>query len=85
MEIVLLVSDDCTPCRAAEQLWSSLCAEMGLTLRIVGTEHTEGSEIAHRLEVNSVPVLVVDGRVVSVGVPQQSAARALLEGELASD
>ncbi len=82
MRIVLLVSNDCTPCHAAERLWSALCTEMNLTLQIVGTEQHEGSALAHRLNVNSVPALIIDDRVVSVGVPAIEAARTLLATQI---
>jgi len=79
LDIVLLVSEDCTPCRNAERLWVASCAEFELPLRVLGIEENEGGELARRLGLNSVPVLVIDNRVASVGVPDAAAAKALLQ------
>ncbi len=78
LQIVLLVSDDSAPCRSAERLWSALGTELGFKLQVVAIEQPEGSRLAHRLEVKSVPALVIDDKAISVGVPTIDDARVLL-------
>ena len=78
MDIVLLVSEDCIPCRNAERLWPALCQEAGAEMRLLGVENAEGEALALRLGIKSLPVLLVDERVVVVGVPEVDEARELL-------
>lgn len=79
MRIQLIVSEDCDPCRAAEKIWAVVCAQRRLRLEIVDLNSPAGREMGNALELHSVPALLLDNRLVAVGVTTKSRAHELLD------
>ena len=78
MRIELLITGDCVPCRKAERLWREVCEEQGLTLSVVDAQHREGKKVFHRMRLNTLPALLIDGKLVAVGVQSRDQAAELL-------
>lgn len=68
MKVQLLISETCDHCRRAERIWSEIAAEHRLDFSVVGLERPEGEALAERLQINTIPALVVDGVLVAIGV-----------------
>lgn len=75
MRVELLVTRDSSSCRKAESLWRSMCEKNNLTLRVLEDDSPEGREVLARLGLNALPAILLDGRLVAVGVqtPEQAA------------
>ncbi len=80
MELLLLVSPAFAPCRDAERVWQTVATETGGTLRIMDINSAEGQKTAERLHVAVVPAVVLDGRLLAIGVQSAEEARKLIEG-----
>jgi len=78
VNVELLVTDDCGPCEKAERLWRDLCQRHGLAFRVRAIGGAEHAETRYGRRLGSVPALLIDGRVVAVGVPSRAEAEALL-------
>ena len=78
MKVQLLVSDACDPCDQAEKVWRGVAAELELDFSVVNLDRPEGRELAERLQLQTIPALVVDGVLVAIGVQSAEEARALV-------
>ena len=78
MKVQLLVSDACDPCDQAEKVWRGVAAELELDFSVVNLDRPEGRELAERLQLQTIPALVVDGVLVAIGVQSVEEARALV-------
>ena len=78
MKVQLLVSDACDPCDQAENVWRRVAAELELDFSVVNLDRPEGRQLAERLQLQTIPALVVDGVLVAIGVQSVEEARALV-------
>ncbi len=78
MKVVLLVSDACAPCVQAEQVWRQVAAEYALAFTVENIDRPDGRALAERLQIKTIPALVVDGVLVAIGVQSPEEARALI-------
>ncbi|MGI9332841.1 MAG: thioredoxin family protein [Gammaproteobacteria bacterium] len=75
----LIVSDDCEPCRLAEAVWRDACDGHGAELEIVDLDSPAGAGLGKSLELRSLPAVVMNGRLVAVGVQDRNQVDALLK------
>jgi len=78
MRVQLLVSDACAPCDQAEKIWRGVVAERELDFSVVNLAAPEGRQLADRLQLRTIPALVVDGVLVAIGVQSVEEAQALV-------
>jgi glutaredoxin len=78
MKVQLLVSESCIPCDQAEAVWRVVAAERELDFAVVSLDDPEGRSIAERLRLRTVPALVIDDKLVAIGVQSPVEARALV-------
>ncbi len=79
MKLQLLVSQWCPTCPAAEKVWSDAAARQGLALEVLDVGKPEGRRVASDLGIRTVPAVVIDGRLRSLGVCTVSEALAKLQ------
>ncbi len=77
-DVVLLVSEWCPTCPAAEQVWRQVAAERDIRFTVLDMAQPEGRALVARLRLKSVPSLIVDGVLVAVGVQSPAEARELV-------
>jgi hypothetical protein len=78
MKVELLVTRDSSSCRKAENLWRSICENENLTLRVIEDESPEGRRALTRLGLRALPAVLLNGRLVAVGVQTRDQAFELL-------
>ena len=78
MRVQLVVSDSCNPCDQAEAVWRVVAAERELDFSVVNLGRPEGQQLAQRLRLRTVPALVIDDKLVAIGVQSPVEARALV-------
>ena len=78
MKVALLVSDACAPCVQAERVWHEVAAECALVFTVVNLDRPDGRALAERLQIKTIPALVVDDVLVAIGVQTLEEARALI-------
>lgn len=78
MKVQLVVSDSCAPCDQAEAVWRVVAAERELDFTVVNLTDPEGQWIVKRWRLRTVPALVIDDRLVAIGVQSPVEARALV-------
>ena len=79
MKLQLLVSQWCPTCPAAEKVWSEAAARQGLALEVLDVGKPEGRRVASDLGIRTVPAVVIDGKLRSLGVCTVSEASAKLQ------
>lgn len=78
MKVQLLVSDSCHPCDQAEAIWRAVAAERELDFSVVNLADPEGRRLTEQLRLRTVPALVIDDKLVAIGVQNPVEARALV-------
>jgi len=78
MKVELVVTRDSSSCRKAESLWRSICEQKNLTFKILEDDGPEGRDVLARLELRALPAVLLDGRLVAVGVQTEEQAFDLL-------
>lgn len=78
MKLQLLVSQWCPTCPAAEKVWSEAAAREGLALEVLDVGRPEGRRIVIDLGVRTVPAMVIDGKLRSLGSCTLGEAMAML-------
>ncbi len=76
MKVQLLVSDWCASCHQAEKVWREVSEEREFEFEVVDMGQSEGKELVSRLRLKTIPALVVDGKLVAIGL--QSKQQALI-------
>lgn len=79
MKIELVVSGICPYCSAAEKVWREAAAERSLEFAVLDVTEPEGAALAQRLNLQTVPALLIDGILRAVGVQSLAEARSLLQ------
>jgi thioredoxin-like negative regulator of GroEL len=78
MKITLLVAAWSPPCRRAEQIWRKVALAHGLPLDIVDVDAPAGQALTQRLRLQTIPALLIDDRLVAIGVQGEQEADRLL-------
>ena len=78
MRVELLVTRDSSSCRKAEILWRSICENNNFTLRVLEDDSPEGQRVLTRLELRALPAVLLEGRLVAVGVQTRDQALELV-------
>lgn len=78
MQVQLVVSVDCPPCRIAEAVWGRTCADQGIACERVDLGSRDGRQLCEALELRTVPAVVINGKLVAVGVQTVEEVLALL-------
>jgi glutaredoxin len=81
MKLQLLVSQWCPTCPAAQTVWSEAAARAGLTLDVLDVGKPEGRRIVSDLGIRTVPAMVIDGKLRSLGVCTVGEALTMLRPE----
>jgi hypothetical protein len=85
MRVELLVTRNSSACRKAEIIWQSICDKNNLTLKVLDDASPEGRRVLTRLALNALPAILLDGRLVAVGVQTEDQALDLLSAAAMSD
>ncbi|MDX2312660.1 MAG: thioredoxin family protein [Gammaproteobacteria bacterium] len=85
MRVELLVTRNSSACRKAEIIWQSICDKNNLTLKVLDDASPEGRRVLARLALNALPAILLDGRLVAVGVQTEDQALDLLSAAAMSD
>lgn len=80
IKVQLLVSEWCTPCRGAEEVWKRVAQKKAIALEVLDVGQREGRAVVARLGVKTVPATVIDGVLRHVGVPTGKDAFGLVAG-----
>ena len=78
MKVQLLVSDWCASCHQAEKVWREVSEEREFEFDVVDMGQSEGKELVSRLRLKTIPALVVDGKLVAIGVQSRQQALAIV-------
>jgi hypothetical protein len=78
MKVELLVTRNSPSCRKAENLWRSIREYENLTLRVIEDTSPEGQRALTRLGLRALPAVLLNGRLVAVGVQTRDQALELL-------
>lgn len=62
----------------AENIWRTACQESGDSLEILQPEKMESRVLIEQLHLNTFPALVLNDRVLAVGIPTPEDAKRLL-------
>jgi glutaredoxin len=78
MKLQLLVSQWCPTCPAAQKVWSQAAARTGLTLEVLDVGKPEGRRVVSGLGIRTVPAMVIDGKLRSLGTCTLTEALSML-------
>ncbi len=78
MNIQLIISGQAKQSQATERVWRTICEDMGLSLQIINSENEAGRSLVKKLNLRTLPALIVDGRVIAVGQPDTISAKKIL-------
>jgi len=78
MRVELLVSEWCVTCPAAEAVWRTVAAEKDIDYAVLDLAQPEGKRLARELRIRSIPALVIDGELKTVGVLPLAEARKMV-------
>jgi thioredoxin-like negative regulator of GroEL len=79
MKLELLVADWSPSCRRAEAVWQQIAQERGVEVQIIDVDQPQGQALMQRLQLKTIPALLIDGQLVAIGVQSEQAARALID------
>jgi thioredoxin-like negative regulator of GroEL len=79
MKLELLVADWSPSCRRAEAVWRQIAQERGIEVQIVDVDQPQGQALMQRLQLKTIPALLIDGQLVAIGVQSEESARALID------
>ncbi len=82
MKIMLAVAAWSPSCRRAEKIWRAVARERGLALEIVDVDRPEGHILTERLRLGTVPAVLIEGRLVAVGVQDEQEAHRIVDTAL---
>lgn len=84
MEVVLVVADDCPSCDKAKATWEDECRSRGLGLNVVHADSPQGVSLLAGRTLTAVPAVLVDSRIIAVGLQTPEEVRGLLDRHTAS-
>ena len=68
MKVQLLVSKWCPTCPQAERIWAEAAQKVPMDLEVLDVAERDGREVVSRLRIKTVPAVVVEGVLKTVGV-----------------
>lgn len=68
MQVTLLTSKWCPTCPEAEKVWSEVARQRPIEYQVLDVSDKAGRTLVSNLRIKSVPALVVDGKLKTVGV-----------------
>ncbi|MCB1549866.1 MAG: thioredoxin family protein [Hyphomicrobiaceae bacterium] len=77
-KVLLLVSEWCAPCRAAEAVWQKVAERREITFQVLDMAQPEARAVAQQHALRSVPAVVIDDKLMAVGVQTLNQALALV-------
>lgn len=78
MKVQLLISESCVPCSQAVKVWRQVAEERALDFSVVNLSDPEGRCLADKLDLRTIPAVVIDDLLVAIGVQSLEEARALI-------
>ena len=78
MKVQLLVSKWCPTCPQAERIWAEAAQKVPMDLEVLDVAERDGREVVSRLRIKTVPAVVVEGVLKTVGVQPLSEVLKLL-------
>lgn len=78
--VQLLVSEWCSPCRAAEEVWQQVADSRDIRFEVLDMAQPEARTVAQQLALRTVPAVVIDGQLAAVGVQPLQKALELVAG-----
>ena len=75
MKLQLLVSQWCPSCPAAEKVWSEAARHEGVQLEVLDVGKPDGRRVASDLGIRTVPAMVINDKLRSLGTCTLSEAR----------
>ena len=85
MNIQLLVSKTCAVCDQAEAIWRTLSAQRSIRFNLIHIDDPAGQALAQRLNLRTVPAVLIDGTLVGVGVQTLEQANAIVDAQHGSN
>jgi thioredoxin-like negative regulator of GroEL len=79
VKVELLVADWSPSCRRAEAVWRQVAYERAIELEVLDVDQPQGQALMQRLQLKTIPALLIDGQLVAIGVQSEQAARAILD------
>jgi len=80
MHIQLLVSNTCAVCAQAESVWRTLSTQRNVRFSLVHIDDPDGHTLAERLNLRTIPAVLIDGTLAGIGVQTAEQAGAILDG-----
>lgn len=79
MKVELLVADWSPSCRRAEAVWRQVAEQGGVDFEVVDVDQPRGQALMQRLQLKTIPALLIDGQLVAIGVQNEQTARAIID------
>ena len=80
IKVELLVAEWSPSCRRAEAVWRQVAQERGVEFEVIDVDQHRGQTLMQQLRLKTIPALLIDGQLVAIGVQNEKAARALIDG-----
>jgi len=78
VKIQLIITGQTELSRVTKSIWQTICDEQGLPLEVADSETPQGQSLVEELALRTLPALVVDGKIVAVGQPDEISAKKIL-------
>lgn len=78
MKVQLLVSSWNPSCQRAREVWSDLADKEHFTLDVIDMAQTEGAALMDRLKLNTIPALLINDKLIAIGVQTKEEARNII-------
>jgi len=78
MLVEILVTDSCPSCDRTVAVWDAACREAGAALDIINVSGPEGKRRLEAMKLGTVPAVLIDGKLVAIGLQSGQVARELI-------
>jgi glutaredoxin len=78
MLVEILVTDHCPVCDRSIAAWRTACREAGVSLEVTNVNNPEGQRRLDAMKLGTVPALLIDDKLVAVGLQSEQLAHELL-------
>ena len=79
MKAILILAGAFSSCSATQIIWQDLFEQKNIPIETYDIRDDEGKKLSSELKIKSFPALLVDGQIVAVGHPSESAAKDIIE------
>lgn len=79
IKVQLLVSEWCSPCRAAEDVWRKVADRREITFEVLDMAQPEARALAQSLRIRTIPALIINGELRGLGVQTMTEALELVK------